>query len=71
MLARISKPTSGQLLFDGEKIDVDSKVSRDYRSRVQLVLQDPFASLNPVHDVRYILGRPLKIHGLAGEDLDV
>jgi peptide/nickel transport system ATP-binding protein len=32
---------------------------------VQLVLQDPFASLNPVHGLRYILGRPLKIHGTA------
>jgi peptide/nickel transport system ATP-binding protein len=70
MLARITTPTSGQLLFDNEKIDVSSKVTRDYRSRVQLVLQDPFASLNPVHDVRYILGRPLKIHGLVGNDLE-
>jgi peptide/nickel transport system ATP-binding protein len=38
---------------------------------VQLVLQDPFASLNPVHGMRYILGRPLKIHGTAdGADRD-
>jgi peptide/nickel transport system ATP-binding protein len=69
MLARITKPTSGQLLFEGTQIDVSGKVSRDYRSQVQLVLQDPFASLNPVHDVRYILGRPLKIHSLTGADL--
>jgi peptide/nickel transport system ATP-binding protein len=68
LLARTTTPTSGQLLLDGEP--VHGKVRRDYRARVQLVLQDPFASLNPVHDVRYILGRPLKIHGYAGEDLD-
>ena len=35
-----------------------------------MVFQDPFASLNPVHRVRYDLVRPLKIHDLAGEDID-
>ncbi len=34
------------------------------------MLQDPFASLNPVHKVRYILGRPLQLHGLAGDDVE-
>ena len=68
LLARTTTPTSGRLLLDGEP--VSGKVGRDYRARVQLVLQDPFASLNPVHDVRYILGRPLKIHGYAGDDID-
>jgi peptide/nickel transport system ATP-binding protein len=68
LLARTTTPTGGELLLDGEP--VTGKVSRAYRSRVQLVLQDPFASLNPVHDVRYILGRPLKIHGYAGDDID-
>ena len=43
---------------------------RSYRRAVQLVLQDPFASLNPAHTVRYILSRPLQIHGLAGDDLE-
>src|SRR5579885_2017077 len=35
---------------------------RSYRRHVQLILQDPFSSLNPVHDVRYHLSRPLRIH---------
>src|SRR5437764_550025 len=38
---------------------------RRYARQVQMVLQDPFASLNPVHDVQYHLTRPLKVHGLA------
>jgi peptide/nickel transport system ATP-binding protein len=38
---------------------------RDYARDVQLVLQDPFSSLNPVHDVRYHLARPLRVHGLG------
>jgi peptide/nickel transport system ATP-binding protein len=42
-----------------------------YARQVQLVLQDPFSSLNPVHNVRYHLARPLKVHGLAsGGSLD-
>jgi len=69
MLARIAEPTSGQLLLDGQPVQLGRSVSREYRARVQLVLQDPFASLNPVHKVRYILGRPLKIHGYTGEDI--
>ncbi|HEY7355917.1 MAG TPA: ABC transporter ATP-binding protein, partial [Ktedonobacterales bacterium] len=36
-----------------------------YRRHVQLIFQDPFSSLNPVHDVRYHLSRPLRIHGHA------
>jgi peptide/nickel transport system ATP-binding protein len=69
LLARTTAHTSGTLLLDG--VDVGSgKPGRDYRAQVQLVLQDPFASLNPVHNVRYILGRPLKIHGYAGDDIE-
>lgn len=70
MLARTHKLTSGELRFQGEKIDVRRKPTMEYRRSVQLVLQDPFASLNPVHKVRYILGRPLKIHGREGADLE-
>ena len=36
-----------------------------YRRRVQMIFQDPFASLNPTHDVRYHLARPLRLHGHA------
>jgi peptide/nickel transport system ATP-binding protein len=70
MLALTSLPTSGGLTFEGREINLTRSVNRSYRAGVQLVLQDPFASLNPVHRVRYILGRPLKIHGLGGSDLD-
>jgi peptide/nickel transport system ATP-binding protein len=69
LLARTTTPTSGSLLLDGVPV-AGGRVGRDYRARVQLVLQDPFASLNPVRDVRYILGRPLRIHGYAGDDVD-
>lgn len=70
MLARTYKLTGGKLYFRGEEVDTRSRASGDYRRAVQLVLQDPFASLNPVHKVRYILGRPLTIHGRDGGDLE-
>jgi peptide/nickel transport system ATP-binding protein len=66
LLARLIRPTSGTLLFDGSPVPQSRRGGRDYASGVQLVLQDPFASLNPVHDVRYHLARPLRLHGLAG-----
>jgi peptide/nickel transport system ATP-binding protein len=72
LLARLIKPTAGQLLLDGDDIPSSSLVRRAYARQVQLVLQDPFSSLNPVHDVRYHLTRPLKVHRLAasGTELD-
>ena len=69
MLARTHKLTSGKLYFQGQEVDLSKAASQDYRSVVQLVLQDPFASLNPAHNVRYILSRPLILHGKTGDDL--
>ncbi|HLI35750.1 MAG TPA: ABC transporter ATP-binding protein [Streptosporangiaceae bacterium] len=70
MLARIITPTSGELLLDGQPVPLGQRGRRRYAARVQLVLQDPFASLNPVHSVRYHLARPLRIHRTAGGDID-
>jgi peptide/nickel transport system ATP-binding protein len=70
MLARLIPPTSGEIVLDG--VPVRRGHVLDYRHRVQLVFQDPFASLNPVHDVRYHLARALKVHHKARsrEELD-
>jgi peptide/nickel transport system ATP-binding protein len=62
MLAQVIKPTSGSVLLDGKP----AVTGRRYARAVQLVLQDPFESLNPVHTVRYHLARPLQVHGLTG-----
>jgi peptide/nickel transport system ATP-binding protein len=64
VLARLLPPTAGELLLDGRQLPA-SGGRRAYTRQVQLVLQDPFSSLNPVHDVRYHLARPLRIHGLG------
>ncbi|GGU41680.1 ABC transporter ATP-binding protein [Lentzea flava] len=58
LLARLVQPTEGEILLDGRKV----RQVREYRRKVQMVFQDPFASLNPIHTIRYHLTRPLKIH---------
>jgi peptide/nickel transport system ATP-binding protein len=63
MMARLIPPTAGQILLNGRP--VGNRHVQDYRHQVQLVFQDPFASLNPVHDVRYHLARALKVHHKA------
>jgi peptide/nickel transport system ATP-binding protein len=64
LLARIYGQTSGEILFHGQPVHAKGNLKlRKYRRYVQLVFQDPFSSLNPVHTVRYHLKRPLRIHG--------
>jgi peptide/nickel transport system ATP-binding protein len=71
MLARLIPPTSGELLLDGTPVPSSARGRRAYARHVQMVLQDPFSSLNPVHDVRYHLARPLRVHGLQGQGADL
>jgi peptide/nickel transport system ATP-binding protein len=63
LIMREYRPDEGRLLFRGAPIDESPLVSlKAYRRAVQMVFQDPFSSLNPVHTVRYHLERPLKLH---------
>src|SRR5438270_9908207 len=64
LLARLYEPTAGSIIFRGKQVQ-RSLALKAYRRHVQLVFQDPFSSLNPVHNVRYHLSRPLRIHGHA------
>ncbi|HTK07043.1 MAG TPA: ABC transporter ATP-binding protein [Ktedonobacteraceae bacterium] len=64
MLARIYEPSSGTIRFEGKEVNSGHGMSlRAYRREVQMVFQDPFASLNPIHSVAYHLSRPLLVHG--------
>jgi peptide/nickel transport system ATP-binding protein len=65
LLARLVTPTSGELLLAGKPVPRGQQRRLEYSKAVQMVLQDPFASLNPIHDVRYHLSRPFAVHGLA------
>jgi peptide/nickel transport system ATP-binding protein len=66
LLAGLYAPTSGTIRFRGDALRGHAAIrSRAYRRHVQLIFQDPFASLNPIHTVRYHLSRPLHIYGHA------
>jgi peptide/nickel transport system ATP-binding protein len=68
LLAKIIKPDEGEVLLDGQKAPRGRP--RSYAAKVQMVFQDPFASLNPVHTIRHHLIRPLEIHHMAGGNPD-
>jgi oligopeptide/dipeptide ABC transporter ATP-binding protein len=75
-ILRAIEPTAGEVTFrvDGRTIDLATLTPRQLkplRTRMQMIFQDPFSSLNPRMTVRDIVGEPLVIHGLArGRDLD-
>ena len=65
-IVRLYKPTAGRILFEGRDISqLGENELRPLRRRMQMVFQDPYASLNPRHSVGRIVGEPLRTHGLA------
>jgi peptide/nickel transport system ATP-binding protein len=63
LLAGQEKLGSGSVTLNGRPVELSTRAAfRRYKSEVQLVFQDPFSSLNPVHTVRYHLQRPVKLH---------
>jgi peptide/nickel transport system ATP-binding protein len=63
LLAGQERLTAGTVRLDGKPVDVRSRGAfRRYKTEVQLVFQDPFASLNPVHTVGHHLERPVRLH---------
>ncbi|HEX2130012.1 MAG TPA: ABC transporter ATP-binding protein [Actinophytocola sp.] len=63
LLAQLVRQTAGEIRLHGTEVRAGGGRSfRAYCRRVQMVFQDPFASLNPVHTVRYHLTRALRIH---------
>jgi ABC-type glutathione transport system ATPase component len=65
MIAQLERPTSGQILLHDKPIGRRGKSLKRYRTQVQMVFQDPFASLNPFHTIGYHVERPLRISGRA------
>lgn len=72
MLAQLMPLTSGQILLDGTPTSgTRGRAFIEYTHTVQMTLQDPFSSLNPLHRVSYTLGRALRIHGGRMSDDEV
>jgi peptide/nickel transport system ATP-binding protein len=67
LLAGQEQLTAGKITLDGQPVSISSRRAfRHYKRSVQLVFQDPFASLNPVHTVRHHLERPVRLHQGSG-----
>ncbi len=62
IIAKLETPTSGEVLLDGEPTPVRGAALGDYRRQVQMVFQDPFASLNPFHSIAHHIERPITLH---------
>jgi peptide/nickel transport system ATP-binding protein len=71
-LSWLLRPASGQILIDDEHVGRGGSALRAYRRRVQPIFQDPYASLNPMHDIRHHLDRPIRLSRgrLNGTELD-
>lgn len=71
-ILRLHEPTSGAIEFDGVNvINLDAEAMKEMRQKMQIIFQDPYASLNPRKTVRQIIGQPLIIHGQAtGAEVD-
>jgi peptide/nickel transport system ATP-binding protein len=66
LVMRLDEPTAGTIRFAGHDIThMKQAAIRPLRRRMQMIFQDPYASLNPRMTVGQILGGPLKLHGLA------
>ena len=64
IIARLLAPSSGELWWKGRNVlEAERSPSLAFRAQVQMIFQDPFASLNPVHTVGYHLERALRRHG--------
>ncbi len=66
LVMRLEEPTAGRIVFDGQDISHASQSAiRPLRRRMQMIFQDPYASLNPRMTVGEILAGPLRLHRLA------
>jgi oligopeptide/dipeptide ABC transporter ATP-binding protein len=69
LVLRLIDPTAGRIVFEGQDITALSRDAlRPLRRRMQMVFQDPYASLNPRRPVGEAIAEVLRLHGLAGRD---
>ena len=67
-ILQLYRPTSGEVLFDGvDLVQLKGEDLRKMRRKMQMIFQDPYASLNPRMTVGEIVGEPLLVHNIASE----
>ncbi len=71
MLTRLTDATSGSILFEGKDLThLSADQMRPYRSRIQIIFQNPYASLNPRFTIAQILMEPMRIHKIGKDEDD-
>ncbi len=72
LIIRLLDPTGGRIVLDGADItDLSARAMRPHRQKMQIVFQDPFASLDPRRTVGRAVGEPLRVHKVAsGNELE-
>ena len=67
-LLRLHEPTSGEVIFEGRNIvGLPNREMQALRREMQIIFQDPYASLNPRLSILSIVSEPLKIHGISNK----
>lgn len=72
-ISKLINVTDGKMIFDGNDISHYTRYQmREIRKSMQMIFQDPYASLNPRMSIREIIAEPLRVHGIAKtkEDID-
>lgn len=65
-ILRLIEPTAGKIIYENQNLlKIPEKAFKPYRKKMQIVFQDPFASLNPRKSIQFILEEPLIIHGVS------
>lgn len=68
-ILRLNDKTSGQVLFNGEEVhELDKKTLREYRTKMQIIFQDPYSSLSPRMPVSEIIGEAVREHGIVPKE---
>lgn len=69
LLVTLLEPTSGEILFEGKEVhDIRKKNRKDISKNIQIIFQDPYASLNPRMTIGDIIREPMRINGIASGD---
>ena len=73
LVVGLYRPTHGRMLFEGQDMatDASADAQRRFRSRMQMIFQDPYASLNPRWRVRDIVAEPIRHHRLLSTDAEI
>ncbi|PCG18854.1 ABC transporter ATP-binding protein [Brachyspira sp. G79] len=69
LIMKLINPTSGNIIFDNENINnFNKEETHKYRRNVQMIFQDPYASMNPRFKIKDVLKEPLYIHNIDGDE---